>query len=147
MQELLCYLSYTCSRDEAVYYICFQPPIGAGTNCENKATSIERSYAHCSMYRYVLCSELRQSVNLRQQGDMLPKIGCPPRVGAARAPVFLVLALERCSTRIPATAVGRCACRSCRRSWLLESDIANVTVIEIRNTAGHDNVQDAVRQM
>ena len=33
-----------------------QPPIGVATNCGNKAASIERSYAHCSMYRNVLCS-------------------------------------------------------------------------------------------
>ena len=27
--------------------------LAAGTNCENKVTFGERSYAHCSMYRYV----------------------------------------------------------------------------------------------
>ena len=42
-----------CFRNEVADYICFQSAIGAGTNCENKLTSIERSYAHCSMYRYV----------------------------------------------------------------------------------------------
>ena len=42
-----------CLRNEVVYYICFQSPVGAGTNCENQLTSIERSYAHCSMHRYV----------------------------------------------------------------------------------------------
>ena len=74
---------------------------------------------------------------------MLSNIGCPPPVGDARAPVVLVLALERCSFRIPATAVGRFPCRSCRRSWLLESDIANVAVIEIRNPAGLYHIQEA----
>ena len=45
-----------CARIHVgICIFCFQPPIGAGTNCENKATSIERSYAHCSMFRYVLC--------------------------------------------------------------------------------------------
>ena len=75
---------------------------------------------------------------------MLSNISCPSLVGVAPASVFLVRALERCSARLPATAVGRCACRSCCRICLSTSDRAKISEIEIRYSAGHDNILESM---
>ena len=40
----------------------------------------------------------------------------------------------------PSTSVGRCSCRSCHRSLLLKSDIANAIEIEMCTPVGYDNI-------